>query len=660
MKRHETDTNILGGKIVDHDLLSQEIDEFSGGTKAMNKIIESLLNNFRSQNALPLSMPESDAYERFAAFIAIEPIAQRSVSPEDFVIGENAQPDVDFVSIIVNGVPVGDPDEVDALADTNKYVDAHLVFGQAKTSSSFDVKVLGSLGDFVEHFVTEGCTNADNEKIKRFHAIWLRVLEHANIFRDKNPSISLFYITAGSEPLATDINFTKKTKIILQRLKKTEVFGEISIKLIGASETQKRYKQLTNQLSADLDFPKKIAIGHIEKVKNAFVGVIPADEFRKLIIGAAGEVLQAAFYDNVRDWQGLNPVNTVMQETLKSKSRKERFVVMNNGVTVIAKKIRQVNERLLLDDYQIVNGCQTSHVLARMDPKELLRVMIPLRVMETSDDEVIRDVIQATNNQTAVTQPQLLAVTDFQKGLEAYFLTHEEPGLRYERRSKQYSGARVDKTKIVTPLGLVKAVAAMYRNEPHKTARDFSSILKDLGSSIFAAAHKYEPYYAAAVLNYWIEYFMRNGHIPSSIRPARYQLIYAFRLFYENETSTDLGSRVVEKNAQSLLGKLLSNEASALKALEEPAKIIVSLMRGKTRTEPRTLSFTEKVKNSVVKRKAKLDEISTLKKPVVPTKLVPAKSVLNKKKTVPIKAVVAKTAAKKTVAAKKLPNGRVK
>lgn len=593
----------------------------------MNKIIESLLKNFRSQNTLPAAMQESDAYERFAAFIAVEPIAQRSVSPEDFVIGENGQPDVDFVAVIVNGVPVVDPDEVDALADTNKYVDAHLVFGQAKTSSSFDVKVLGSLGDFVEHFVTEGCTTADNEKIKRFHAVWTRVLEHANIFRDKNPSVSLFYVTAGSEPLATDVNFTKKTKQILQRLKRTEIFGDITVKLIGASETQKRYKQLTNQLSAELDFPKKIAIGDIEKVRNAFVGVIPADEFRKLIVGAAGEVLQAAFYDNVRDWQGLNRVNSVMQETLKSKSRKERFVVMNNGVTVIAKKIRQVNERLLLEDYQIVNGCQTSHVLARMDPKELLRVMIPLRVMETSDDEVIRDVIQATNNQTAVTQPQLLAVTDFQKGLEAYFQTHADPGLRYERRSKQYSGAKVDKTKIVTPLGLVKAVAAMYRNEPHKTARDFSSILKDLGSTIFAATHKYEPYYAAAVLNYWIEYFMRNGRISSSIRPARYQLIYAFRLFYESEISADLSSKAVEKNAQSLLSNLLKDEHSALAALDEPTKIIISLMRGKTRTEPRTSSFTEKVKNSVTKRKDKLAEkVGVLKKPVTTEKPVAAKT----------------------------------
>lgn len=327
---------------------------------------------------------------------------------------------------------------------------------------------------------------------------------------------------------------------------------------------------------------------------------------------------------------------------------------MNNGVTVIAKKIRQVSERLILEDYQIVNGCQTSNVLARLDPKELHKVMIPLRVMETSDDEVIRDVIQATNNQTAVTQPQLLAITDFQKGLEAYFLTHAEPGLKYERRSKQYSGAKVDKTKIVTPLGLVKAVAAMYRNEPHKTARDFSSILKDLGTSIFAESHKYEPYYVAAVLNYWIEYFMRNGRISSTIRPARYQLIYAFRMFHEQEAPGDLSSRAVERHAQILLSKLLKDEASAFKALDEPTKIIVLLMRGKGRTEPRTASFTSRVKAAVAKKRIKRESDAVAAKKVTPAaakaveKKAPAKTkVLAKKTSAAKKGVVAVVAPKK-------------
>lgn len=563
----------------------------------MNQVILGLLTDFKKQNGIPSGISDSDAFEKFATYIAIEPIAQQTISLDDFVMAQNAQPDVDFIGVIVNGVAVHDPDEVDALAETNNYVNAHFIFGQAKTSPNFDVKVLGGLGDFVDYFVNHGCTAADNDRVRRIFEIWKKIYSLANKF-ERNPAITLFYVTSGTAPQSTDTHFSKKKKMIISRLEATANFENISIEMLGSSEIQKRYKQLSNKLSAEIFFPKKVGLGEIEKVKNAFVGVIPASEFLKLIIGEAGQILQTVFYDNVRDWQGLNAVNTTIQATLKDQSKKHRFALMNNGVTVIARKLRPVNDRLFLEDYQIVNGCQTSNVLAGLSREELEGVMIPLRVMETTDDNVVRDVIQATNNQTEVTQPQLLAVTDFQKGLESYFLSNPVPGLKYERRSKQYSGTAVDKTKIVTPLGLVKATAAMYNNEPHKTAKDFSSLLKGLGFTIFAADHKFAPYYASALLNYWVDYFLRNGRITGNVRPARYQLMYAFRLFNEKSVSGSLNLKSAEKHAMTMCNHL-RNEQTALEAIDVPLKIIVNLMRGKGRTEPRTALFTTKVEASV-------------------------------------------------------------
>ncbi|MFZ2306216.1 MAG: hypothetical protein WAW73_03425 [Rhodoferax sp.] len=156
---------------------------------------------------------------------------------------------------------------------------------------------------------------------------------------------------------------------------------------------------------------------------------------------------------------------------------------------------------------------------------------------------------------------------------------------------------------------------------------------------------------ASAVLNYWIEYFMRNGKISSSIRPARYQLIYAFRIFHEKETPGDLGSRAVVKHAESFLHSLLKDEDSALRALEEPTKLIVALMRGKTRTEPRTSSFTNKVQTSVARRRLKISgKVVVVKKQVSSIKLAAAKNVAAKRKVATKKIA----ATKKVVAAKKI------
>ena len=62
--------------------------------------------------------------------------------------------------------------------------------------------------------------------------------------------------------------------------------------------------------------------------------------------------------------------------------------------------MRTTGNRFHIQDYQIVNGCQTSHVLNdqrdRLDPS----VMVPVRLIGTADEEVIGAIVKATNRQT--------------------------------------------------------------------------------------------------------------------------------------------------------------------------------------------------------------------------------------------------------------------
>ena len=68
-----------------------------------------------------------------------------------------------------------------------------------------------------------------------------------------------------------------------------------------------------------------------------------------------------------------------------------------------------------------MNGCQTSHVLH--DNESLLSdsVRIPFRLIGTQDENVIEDIIRATNRQTEVKDEQFFAMKNFAKKLEAYF-----------------------------------------------------------------------------------------------------------------------------------------------------------------------------------------------------------------------------------------------
>jgi AIPR protein len=98
---------------------------------------------------------------------------------------------------------------------------------------------------------------------------------------------------------------------------------------------------------------------------------------------------------------------------------------MNNGVTIIAKSLQTTGDKFKMEDFQIVNGCQTSHVLFDQRDKIDDSVKIPLRLICTQDETIIRDIIQATNRQTEVRVDQFLAADDFQKKLEEYFKTFE-------------------------------------------------------------------------------------------------------------------------------------------------------------------------------------------------------------------------------------------
>jgi hypothetical protein len=64
-------------------------------------------------------------------------------------------------------------------------------------------------------------------------------------------------------------------------------------------------------------------------------------------------------------------------------------------------------------DFQVVNGCQTSHVL--YDNKTLLTdaVSIPFRLIATQDEAVIEAIIRATNRQTEVRNDQFFAMKEF-------------------------------------------------------------------------------------------------------------------------------------------------------------------------------------------------------------------------------------------------------
>jgi hypothetical protein len=289
-----------------------------------------------------------------------------------------------------------------------------------------------------------------------------------------------------------------------------------------------------------------------------------------------------------------------MRDTLSTAERAVYFPLLNNGVTIVAKRVLPTANKFLLEDYQVVNGCQTSYVLHECRAHLAGTVMIPVRIIATEDDNIKNAIIKATNRQTQVSEDQLIALSEFPKKLEAYFPTYDgRRKLYYERRSRQYSGvAGVEKVRVTNMTALVRSFASMFLQMPHRTTRNYRALLKSVGTDIFNKDHRLEPYYVSAYANYRLEYLFRNQTIASQLKPARYHMLLAYRILAHNQLTPSMSSHEMERYCKVLLDSLWDDDTS--RTLFETAADHVrsvaagNLHRDNIRTEP----FT----NAMVKR----------------------------------------------------------
>src|SRR5439155_17179971 len=134
-----------------------------------------------------------------------------------------------------------------------------------------------------------------------------------------------------------------------------QLFGTVICEPVDADRIQKLYQTTKNKAKAEFVFATKSTLPDMAGIDQAYLGVLPAKEYLRLVKDEGGNVKQSLFYDNVRDFQDYNEVNKEIRATLES-AGKDRFAVMNNGITLVAKSLQVVGNRFIVEDYQIVNG----------------------------------------------------------------------------------------------------------------------------------------------------------------------------------------------------------------------------------------------------------------------------------------------------------------
>ena len=286
-----------------------------------------------------------------------------------------------------------------------------------------------------------------------------------SIKMQENPRCHLYYVTSGRWAGAKDL--IGRLEAGQNQLKELNLFSFICAKPVDADQLKSIYRDLERSVVRDVELSRKAVFPRIDGVEDAYIGLLPGDEFIRLVTTDDGELNRELFFDNVRDFQGHNPVNTDIGNTLTDDQLRHNFPLLNNGVTITARAINRRGDTFTISDFQIVNGCQTTHILFQNRSKIGRDVFVPVKLVATTDGQIVTEVIKATNRQTAVLPEALESLTPFHKELEDLYIVRE--GTRdvaervyYERRSKQFAMDNVDSRNIVTLTGQIKSFIGMF------------------------------------------------------------------------------------------------------------------------------------------------------------------------------------------------------
>ncbi|MFQ9245962.1 MAG: AIPR family protein [Clostridium paraputrificum] len=527
----------------------------------MDPITSAFLNEFIKN----FEVQEKKVETQFEMFVNYCVIAKEYNSTgfeyENIMTGEATQ-GIDGIGIIVNNKLVNTIEEVENLIQTNRYLDVDFIMIQSKTSNNFDNKEILNFFAWVKSYYNNSSLFS-TEEMNKFIEIKDYIFSMSQFMENRSPKCKLYYVTTGT--WTDDKNLLEIVNANKKELENTNLFSEVEFIPCDGKYVQKLYRKTKEKLSATFILEKKITLPKIEGVEVAYYGIIPFDEYKKIINDEDNGRIRPVFDDNIRDYLGENnDVNTEIQKTINN-NKFDFFSILNNGVTVVADKISGTGDTITITDYQVVNGCQTSHVLFNNINKDgIENVFIPLRIVITQRDDIKNDITKATNSQSEVKKEQLESLSEFQRDLEVFYKTIDDDDINklyYERRTNQYNTFNIQKTRIIDIPTQIKVFTSMFLNNPHGVSGYYGTIAKKMGNKIFKQGHKHLPYYTSSLAYYKLESLFRTNKIDKSNKRMRYHILMAIRIIStKNMKMPEFNSNKIEGYCKPILEVICDND----------------------------------------------------------------------------------------------------
>lgn len=491
---------------------------------------------------------------------------------------------IDGVAIFVDDKFIINKEDVDLIIDEKKKFEVEFFFIQTKTTTKFERTNISDFFIGVRRFFnSEEC---DIPELKSFWEVKKYLYSKASKFKIL-PKLRMIYVTLSSKDKdEQDAHLTSAISLGIGDLNDLNLFSDIKIDFLGVKNVMALHQKIENEMQKTIKLDKQLIPfpkDQTKMIKNSYFGLVSLDEYIKLLIDDVenpNEIKKGVFNDNIRDYLGSNEkieINQNMKNQLIGE-QSYLFGLLNNGVTIISDEIIIASDEISLQNYQIVNGCQTSNVILEVlhSIKNRKDIFIPIKFISTEDEETKNAIIKGTNSQTELKAEQLLALFPIQKAIEEHYQTKNKiSGLYYERRTGQYRNTEIPKSKIINIPFQIKCVAAFFFDLPHEVSGQYGKVEKQTRGKIFIDEHfsYLNCYYASGLAWYKIERFV-NSTTGKKYKRARWHILMTFK-YLLNDTTTEV--KEISKRTLTYAEKLekaMCNDEESNRLLSESIKII--------------------------------------------------------------------------------------
>jgi hypothetical protein len=284
-------------------------------------IIEAYLQNFVTRFGLQ-EYSEAEQFELFVSYYVVSKHYTDQFDPEVIAVGggEGSDLGIDALAILVNEHLVRDKTSVDYLMKRIRKLEVEFVFVQTKTSPSFSGADIGTFISGVRQFFDKGPPKNANKEIQALYTMQEHIFGLAH-HMDTNPVCRLYYATTGEWVIDPLIQTRIDQGIADLRTQRGGLFAKVDFTPLDGAAIRRIYRDLTGKISRTIEFERHTILPKIDKVEEAYLGIIRCRDYLELLRDDNGELNKRLFNDNVRDFQGHNVVNSEIKLPLTTENK---------------------------------------------------------------------------------------------------------------------------------------------------------------------------------------------------------------------------------------------------------------------------------------------------------------------------------------------------